>query len=62
MDFVERYADFVQKLGLFLGIDWGSLFSCPPFFGKIGIIITSSCIVYSDPPQVSRAMSFSVQV
>lgn len=32
MDFAERYADFVQKLGLFLGIDLGSLFSCFGFF------------------------------
>lgn len=60
MDFAERFADFVQKLGLAwqrVSLTEFFVFLCLFvffFLQRIGIIYY---IVYSDPPQVSRAIN-----
>ena len=55
MDFAERFADFVQKLGLaWQRVSLAEFFVVVFFFlQRIGIIYY---LVYSDPPQVSRGI------
>ena len=54
MDFAERFADFVQKLGLaWQRVSLAEFFVVFFFLQRIGIIYY---LVYSDPPQVSRGI------
>ena len=56
MDFAERFADFVQKLGLaWQRVSLAEFFVVVVvfFLQRIGIIYY---LVYSDPPQVSRGI------
>ena len=57
MDFAERFADFVQKLGLAWQRVSLAEFFVVSFLPRIGIIYY---LVYSDPPQVSRGILIQV--